>query len=521
MTDSGKGQVVGESVTILYRGARYEIGLVRRCYAVWAAGEHQSPPLEWWPETPEGWSGAWSRFSDLEPGGAIVQVDPAAPAAATAPAASTTPAASAAPGEPGGSGGQDWPGVEPGGLAGRAAAVTGRPGRSGVAGAAMLAAGVLCGFIGLFPGYVGGVSVASDSSNLVPHLLYLASWIIAAGLIMLGGTRMRAGALLALGTSAVTFGLFLADVGEGAATSSGAGLVLGVIGWAACTAGAVAAMRGRGAGQPGGVRGAELVTLVLALLAGLGVAAAFAPSWDSYTGQTATGLSQTLTLGDAFANPGLVIAGDVAVMIAVVAVAAAAALWRPVRLGAALLAGAIVPMLAQAISAMIGISQPASPGLFGMTPGQASQFGLTIGSSLTAAFWIYCVFLVALLLACALLLVSRDRPALAAAQPSMTQPLGPQPPGPQGPGGQGYGGQGSGGHGPGVQPVMPGMAPVPPVAPMSQPGPAGYAAFPAASPSGVAPAPGPAPGPAPAPGTMPTSAGSGGIPGPAGPVEPA
>ena len=93
--------------------------------------------------------------------------------------------------------------------------------------------------------------------------------------------------------------------------------------------------------------------VVMLILAALGAAIAFAPSWDSYILRTAAGATQSLTAGNAFANPAPVIAGDVAVMVALVAVVVAAALWRPVRLGAALLAGAIIPMAAQAISALV------------------------------------------------------------------------------------------------------------------------------------------------------------------------
>ena len=94
------------------------------------------------------------------------------------------------------------------------------------------------------------------------------------------------------------------------------------------------------------------------VLAGLGVAAAFAPAWDSFTLRTAAGQSQSLTMGNAFSNPGLVIAGDVAVMLALAAVVIAAALWRPVRHGAVLLAGAVIPMAAQALSALMQARPP-------------------------------------------------------------------------------------------------------------------------------------------------------------------
>ncbi len=239
----------------------------------------------------------------------------------------------------------------------------------------------------------------------MPHVIYLAVWTASALLIASGGTRQRMGALLALGMSIVTFGLFFADLGtviSGGAHLLGPGLVLGLAGWLACTAGSVLAFRLRSADAPRKLdvrqRG-PVLTLAVAVLAALGAAIAFAPSWDRYTLRTAAGLTQSLTAGNSFANPGPVIVGDVAVMVALVLVVAVAALWRPVRLGAVLLAGAAIPMVAQAISALIQVSEPVSAASFGISPAQASQAGLTISSGVTAAFWIYCVFVVVLLLA--------------------------------------------------------------------------------------------------------------------------
>jgi hypothetical protein len=142
----------------------------------------------------------------------------------------------------------------------------------------------------------------------------------------------------------------------------------------------------------------------MVVLAGLGAAAAFAPPWDSFTLRAANGQTQSLTAGNAFSNPGLVIAGDVAVMVALAAVVILAALWRPVRHGAVLLAGAVIPMAAQAISALVQAGEAASPTQFGITPAQATQLGLTISSGVTPAFWIYCGFLVALVVSCAWML---------------------------------------------------------------------------------------------------------------------
>lgn len=385
---AGRAGIVRENVTISHRGARYEIGRGPGFYGIWPAGVPQAQPFEWWPETPEGWDGAWTRFSEIEASSTIVAVgEPAAPVARS---------------------------------------------RYAVLAAALLAGGVACGIVGLFPGYLAGGRLAAEPAELVPHVIYFAAWAASAVLIMLGSARMRVGALLGLGTSIVTFGLFFADVGPaiGHARLIGAGLVLGLVGWLACAAGSTLAFLLRPAGAPGRPRGHEMgLTLALAALAALGTAVAFAPSWDSYTLRTAAGAMQTVTQGNAFANPALVITGDVAVMVALVAVAVTAALWRPVRLGAALLAGATIPMVAQAISAFVQLGQATSPAQFGISPGAAAQAGLTISSGLTPAFWIYCAFVVALMLTCVRMLIGAapeppppSRPAVLEAAPPARVP---------------------------------------------------------------------------------------------------
>jgi len=379
---------VHEEVIISHRGARYEIGRGTGFYGIWPAGGTQAQPLEWWPENPEGWQAAWSRFTEIEARRSIVPVSQQA-----APA-------------------DQQPGL-----------VASRRGR-GVVAAALLAIGVAVGIAGLFPGYFGSVGLIRQSAEVVPHAIYLAAWAAAAVLILLGGARQRTGALLAAGTSIVTSGLFLADAGTaitGGAHLFGTGLMLSLIGWLGCAAGSALALWLSPTGAPGRPRGLETtLTLTLAAVAALGTAIAFAPSWDSYVLRTAAGATQSLTAGNAFANPALVIAGDVAVMVALVAVVIAAAAWRPARYGAVLLAGAIVPMAAQAISALIQAGQAASPLQFGITPGQAARAGLTISSGLTPAFWIYGVFVVALMLTCALML---STPAPPPPPPARTVPL--------------------------------------------------------------------------------------------------
>jgi hypothetical protein len=381
---------VRESV-IWYRGASYQLGRGPLGYAIWPAGGSPDQPLEQWPETPAGWSAAWSRFNAVEAPGTIVHLGaPAGPAA----------------GPPAGPG--SW--RPPAGPSWRAAGSTGPVSArwSGLraagplSAAILLATGVVCGLASLFPSYLSGGSLAQEPAELVPHVIYLAVWAASAVLIVSGGIRQRMGALLALGMSIVTFGFFFADLGtvlSGGAHLLGAGLVLGLAGWLACTAGSVLAFRLRSADGPRKLDARQrgpVVTLVIAVLAALGAAISFAPSWDSYTLHTAAGLTNSLTAGNAFANPGPVIVGDVAVMITLVVVVAIAALWRPARLGAVLLAGAAIPMAAQAISALVQVSQPVSAASFGISPAQAARLGLTISAGVTPAFWIYCAFVVAL-----------------------------------------------------------------------------------------------------------------------------
>ena len=192
-----------DRVTITYCGASYEIGRGSGFYGVWTAGGARSQPLERWPETPEGWTAAWSRFVSIEAPGTIVPVGrntPPVPSPAarededtgpfgetTAPAGETaettvTPAGSV-PYTPYG---QYTPRVAPvlGGKAARIAA------------AALLGAGVILGVAGLFPAYIGGASLAQQAEQVTAHAIYLAVWIISAVLILLGGTRLRLGALL-------------------------------------------------------------------------------------------------------------------------------------------------------------------------------------------------------------------------------------------------------------------------------------------------------------------------------------
>jgi hypothetical protein len=483
-------RTVPENVSIAYRGANYAIGQGPQFYGIWHAAAPQDAPLEWWPLTPEGWTGAWSRFAAIEVPGTIAPASTIPPRAATAASAETTQAAagmtapasqtSQATGTPAPSDAAESPAAVTDGpsspqaddeaidpLYGQAVERQVKPARmlrNSRIGAGLVLAGVVLGVVGLFPVYIVGEGLAGQPANLVPHLIYLAAWAASAVLILLSGAWRQAGALIAAGVSVVTFGLFFADLGTPIAYGAhflGTGLILSVIGWLACACGAVLACtatglslrKWRAGSQRTRLAGHEIVPTAVLILAAIGAAIAFAPSWDSYLLQSALGTSQT-TLGNAFSNPAAVIVGDVAVMVLLVAVLVVAALWRPIRLGAALAAGALIPMVAQVISALVQVSEPTPPQQFGYTQAQAAEIGLKITNGLTPMFWVYCAFLGTLILLCAWMLLSQDSaPDRSPAYPGLPyqgQPYPGQPyPGQPYPGqpypGQPYQGQPHGG----------------------------------------------------------------------------
>jgi hypothetical protein len=501
-------RTVRENVIIAYRGTNYELGQWPQGYGIWTAGASHSQPNEWWPGTPEGWSAAWYRFVAIEVPGTIVQVSPPVAVPADQPRPQAGRPAGGDVAQPAGppnlqpfilpagqphvaAGGQPQvaasgqpyvaqagqpylaqpqatqpytaqgqghpaPGYSTWGQPhGPAQALRGSRGpaasatwRNPVA-VGLLIFGLVCGVIGLFPKYIEGSSLASSSVDLVPHVIYLVAWAVAAVLIGTGGTRQRTGALLGLGVSVVTFGLFFADAGwplaHGAhAAKMGAGLILGLVGWLGCAAGSGLAFGRWPFDWPRELRSGREIGFAAALIAaGVGAAITFAPSWDRYV-VTTVSASQTMTEGNAFANPGPVIVGNVAVMVAVVAVLVAAALWRPARIGWALAAGAIIPLVAQLISAAVEMAQPALTQL-GITKSDASTLGLTGSSaSFTGWFWAYCAFVVVLVLMCAWLAARPDRsmtaaplyPGPAAGWPGVTAAAGPGMTAPAGPGSQ-------------------------------------------------------------------------------------
>jgi hypothetical protein len=407
---------VPDKAVISHRGEKYEIGRGKRFYGIWVVGAPYDSPVDRWPENRDGWQQAWARFATIEVPGSIKAATRERKGFPLRLGRRKAADGSAA--------------VDQGTARPRARRATAL-----LAGEGLLVLGVVLGLAGLFPAYEGSQSLLSQWAQIVPHLCYVIGWALTAALVALSVARpsnaARLGALFGLGLSAVTLGLFLADVGQlTAGVSFGSGLVVSLASWFACTAGSALAFAATVGpqGQPSrpvrpGI--AHAGPLALLVLAAIGTVATFAPSWDSYVLAFASqGTAQTITAGNAFDNPGLVIAGNVLVMVAVVVVATLAALWRPPRQGALLLAGAIVPLAADAVSALIQVSQPASPALFGISSAQASALGLSISSGLTGIFWVYFVFVISLLVSCAWLFTEPSHPVMPGIPTSPWSPAG-------------------------------------------------------------------------------------------------
>jgi hypothetical protein len=417
---------VPEKAVISHRGEKYEIGRGKRFYGIWVVGAPYEAPVDRWPENHDGWQQAWMRFTAIEAPGTITAVTPERTGLRLRLRRRQATAGDGAPGD-GSAGG------------GEAAGAPSRRGTGLLVGEGLLVLGVVLGLAGLFPAYEGGQSLLSQWAQVVPHLCYVIGWALTAALVALSVARPsnagRLGSLFGLGLSTVTFGLFLADLGQVTTSHGvtlGSGLVVSLLGWLACTVGSGLAFRAHtgplGMQEPPSrpVRPGRghVGPIALLVLAGIGTAAAFAPSWDSYTLTTAVTGSQTITAGDAFQEPGVVIAGNVAVMVSIIAVAALAALWRPARHGALLLAGAIVPLAAEVVSALIQAGEPASPVMFGISSAQAAAAGLSISSGVTGIFWVYFVFVISLLISCAWLFTEPGYPVMPGFQASPWQPAG-------------------------------------------------------------------------------------------------
>jgi hypothetical protein len=252
----------------------------------------------------------------------------------------------------------------------------------------------------MFPAYLAGSDLTSKGADLLPHIAYVATWAVAASLLILDRRFLRAAVGIGIGLSVMTFGLFLTDVCTAVSShgaGAGAGLYLSIAGWAASTSGCVAAMLAlRATGHLGrSVSHRPIVALGGAL--GLAIAAAFALPWDRFViTAAASGSTEAITAGNVFANPGVVITADLVVMALTFAVMLIAFAWRPVVLGATFLIGALVVLAAQVFATLIQPKPPLSG--FGISAAQAVANRITLSVGYTGWFFVYCGLIAAVVL---------------------------------------------------------------------------------------------------------------------------
>lgn len=268
--------------------------------------------------------------------------------------------------------------------------------RSDLVAAGLLGGGVGVGVASFFPAYLNGASLGSQPAELVAHALPLAGWAVAVLLLVVGSER--AGAIaggLGLGVGVVGLGFNLADVGSAISGGrGGSGLVLSVVEWILAAAGSTVAVLPlllRPAREEAGRIRPNRRLAGLAVAAGVGAAVLFAPPWDRYVvALTRIGRTTVITAGNAFANPAPVIAGNVLVMVGIVAGVLVALLVRHVRVGAALLAGVVLGLTGQIVSALVQWRAPVPASQFGLNPVSAAAAGFHVGSGFTGFFYGFC-----------------------------------------------------------------------------------------------------------------------------------
>jgi len=218
-------------------------------------------------------------------------------------------------------------------------------------------------------------------------------WALAAVLVLTRAS-VSGGTALAAGVGALELGYLISDTASSVQVYN------------ASTPGVWLALAGLGVGIAGVLLGCSTVVIggprlrvpserqpraVLTTAAAFLAAAAFLPSWDRFSAvSTVTAHSASFTAGNAFSQPGAVMAGDLVVALAIVVLPVAGVLWEPARVGAWATAGVLLALASQLVSALVQVSQGISPALssslmhsFGVTSAEAQSLGVHFSVSLT------------------------------------------------------------------------------------------------------------------------------------------
>ena len=276
----------------------------------------------------------------------------------------------------------------------------------------------------MFPPYPGlpASPVVSSSWEIAVYVCLEIGWSLAA-LLVLSRISVRGGAALGAGLGAVELGLLAVDIANGFQVSNGseAGAWLALAGLGFGAAGVLVTASTVPLGAPQAPRGRSAVLMLLATFA---VVLAYLPSWDKWTAVAPSlHVSGSVTEGNAFAQPAVVMAAVLLSVIAFAFVAVLGSVWYPASVGAWATAGAVIAIASQLISAVFQLSEAVPSTAFGVRATQARSVGLKTSTSLTG-WWEADVAATVLLAALALSSALNARKTSAATAVEITGPPG-------------------------------------------------------------------------------------------------
>lgn len=276
----------------------------------------------------------------------------------------------------------------------------------------------------MFPPYPGlpASPVVSSSWEIAVYVCLEIGWSLAA-LLVLSRISVRGGAALGAGLGAVELGLLAVDIANGFQVSNGseAGAWLALAGLGFGAAGVLVTASTVPLGAPQAPRGRSAVLMLLATFA---VVLAYLPSWDKWTAVAPSlHVSGSVTEGNAFAQPAVVMAAVLLSVIAFAFVAVLGSVWYPASVGAWAMAGAVIAIASQLISAVFQLSEAVPSTAFGVSATQARSVGLKTSTSLTG-WWEADVAATVLLAALALSSALNARKTSAATAVEITGPPG-------------------------------------------------------------------------------------------------
>jgi hypothetical protein len=219
---------------------------------------------------------------------------------------------------------------------------------------------------GLFPKYtLDAAPSTSSTSAVLLHVVPAGAWFLGGvAVLSLRPAAIRAGNALAAGASLVTFGITIVEISQliGSKESLGAGFYMELAsGLVALLAALIGSLVLRRSTTERGLAWPRLWTLVPAVIAGAGFVVADTQSWQHEKIVEATKhQSASINVPAQFDARWEVIAGQIVIVVALVAFTVLASQWRRRRAGGAFIAGAVVGFASYALPTYVTNEHPLS-----------------------------------------------------------------------------------------------------------------------------------------------------------------